>query len=290
MFIGGRFAISTLMVNIAKYSPQNQSGWQPLAGGGLNDAVNVMATLQNLVFVGGDFTSTALRDKPLQHIAIYNSSSDSWMGLAGGVNASPTSIRVDESGAFVRFVGPFTRVFASSFVDPVEHISGALDLSASFQITTAPSTTATNMIVDVGRTTSTPISSNRSQIVMLDANGVAGAPSIPPGVTIVRLVWDTSRAIAYMVCQPNNPTSGLIVASMDSNGTSFRPLGIEITNGQVLDMIYLATSDQIVLAGSFKSVKQASNAVTATNGLCFIDTLKLTVTTMPGLSEYITTD
>lgn len=64
-----------------------------LPGGGLNKGVADIATLGNVLYLGGNFTDTYDGgEKGLSHVASYSSSSDKWSALGAGLNGRVDTI------------------------------------------------------------------------------------------------------------------------------------------------------------------------------------------------------
>lgn len=90
-FVGGNFT-SRGLKNIMFFSDQNATA---LSQGGLNGQVDSMLTHGDLLYVGGSFTGTVEGGNsrlPLQNVAAYSLTSQTWSPLGGGVNGRVTSV------------------------------------------------------------------------------------------------------------------------------------------------------------------------------------------------------
>lgn len=100
-FVGGAFASTVFnssagFQNIVAFdNRQNASeavAFSRLDSGGLDGTVMAMTTLQNLLFVGGTFTSPADSSADLAYIARYDPAADAWAAFPNGPNGPVTSL------------------------------------------------------------------------------------------------------------------------------------------------------------------------------------------------------
>ncbi|OAJ41103.1 hypothetical protein BDEG_24749 [Batrachochytrium dendrobatidis JEL423] len=288
VYVAGQLYIAPNMANIVKYTPgvnaSGVRGWSALSGGGLNAGVSALASYQSLLFVGGDFTGTQNGLVMLSRVAIYNSDKDTWLPMSGGINAAPTSISVDSQTRTVRILGPYTLQYTSqtdtvgvavpgmlvwsidtnSFISPPESISGILDVPPMFS--RSGNEQETNMIAAGIITDFAGIakSSYGVGVAELGVNGVNGLVSIPDKARLTSVASDTKHGVIYMAGTSLAGVSS--ISSMQADGSKFYYLGVNITAGEVRDMVYFDQSDMVVLCGSFKSVT-IRNVSTPVSGL-----------------------
>ena len=82
-FVGGDFSDSRVK-NIMFVEDGNATA---LSGGGLNSQVTSAASLDNYLYIGGNFTNTANGGSDdLKYVAAYSVGSNAWSALGGGVN------------------------------------------------------------------------------------------------------------------------------------------------------------------------------------------------------------
>lgn len=90
VYAGGNFSSSGFQ-NIMFVADDNATS---LADGGLNSEVNSMLVLDDMLYVGGDFTDTSKGGNGnLRGVAAYSFSKKAWSALGGGVNGRVTSIQ-----------------------------------------------------------------------------------------------------------------------------------------------------------------------------------------------------
>ena len=119
LFVGGDFSNSSTQ-NIMLL---NEGHASPLPEGGLNSEVKAMLLLDDMLFVGGNFTGT-LSEEPdgLQHVAAYSISDETWIALGSGVDGPvhslvrfPVNISEEATETAVAISGRFTHI--NSFED-----------------------------------------------------------------------------------------------------------------------------------------------------------------------------
>lgn len=89
LYIAGNFSTNDFRNIFAFQNSLSNS----LAQGGLNDRVNTLTAYGNQLFVGGTFNNTRDGNTPLaQNVVAYDTSSNAWNSLGGGVNGPVTSI------------------------------------------------------------------------------------------------------------------------------------------------------------------------------------------------------
>lgn len=89
IYAGGIFSSSNLH-HIMSITDGNATA---LPGGGLNKRVADIATLNNVLYIGGDFTDTYDGgEKGLSYVASYSPSSDKWLALGAGLNGRVDTI------------------------------------------------------------------------------------------------------------------------------------------------------------------------------------------------------
>ncbi|KAL2916498.1 hypothetical protein HK105_203931 [Polyrhizophydium stewartii] len=292
LFVGGRFAFSSIFTNVARYAPRETStGWAQLAGSGLNGPVSAMDALGSLVFVAGDFTGSTDGVSALRRLAIYDGEADRWLPMAGGVDAAPSRISVDPDAKLVRITGPFTRVFASqtdtqgaaipagvlvwsvdaaAFIEPPERVRGSLDVSISFTFESR------QYVFDAGNITDFGIDRSAAGIALLSNTSYVPTPSVPANASVSALAWDASQARVFMagVFPPLGPLPGpkrAALASINEDGSDFRLLGLTLDNGNINDMLYLPFFGQLILAGSFTGFTTANGSSSPATGILVIN-------------------
>ncbi|PWN21592.1 hypothetical protein BCV69DRAFT_287235 [Microstroma glucosiphilum] len=117
-FVGGAFASTVFngsagFQNIVAFdNRQNASetvAVTRLDSGGLNGPVMAMAALQNLLFVGGNFTSPAGSSADLAYVARYDPAKSAWAAFPDGPNGPVTSVAaLGEDGLLI--AGNFTQL------------------------------------------------------------------------------------------------------------------------------------------------------------------------------------
>ncbi|KAL2014549.1 hypothetical protein VTN00DRAFT_2074 [Thermoascus crustaceus] len=90
IYAAGNFSSSEFQ-NIMYLSDGNATS---LADGGLNSEVNSMLVLDDMLYVGGDFTGASNGGKGnLKGVAVYSFSDKTWSALGGGIDGRVTSIQ-----------------------------------------------------------------------------------------------------------------------------------------------------------------------------------------------------
>ena len=90
-YVGGNFSQkSSGFENIFYIGPGNATS---LPGGGLNAQVSTIFPFEDILYIGGNFTNTKTGNVPgLNNIAAYNTTSQTWVALAAGVNGPVNTI------------------------------------------------------------------------------------------------------------------------------------------------------------------------------------------------------
>lgn len=115
IYLGGEFSLSlgsaSGSANIVAYENGALSG---LSGGGLNGPVSSIIISGNLIFVGGSFTDTVSGSSEgmLRGVAIYNSETNQWQHLGGGVDGEVTDLAL--TGSQLSVAGHFTTVYVGN--------------------------------------------------------------------------------------------------------------------------------------------------------------------------------
>ena len=121
-YVAGNFATNEFSNIFAMTNGNNSS----LPSGGLNGPVASALIFGSLLFVGGNFTDTAMaKTSGLQHVAIFDTAANSWSPLGGGVNGPVTNIvplvlnvTADTPETCVTVNGPFSQVLADGSAPP----------------------------------------------------------------------------------------------------------------------------------------------------------------------------
>ena len=89
VYFGGQFNLAggANAGNVAEWSPVSQS-WNSLGGGvsGSSPVVSALATVFDVLFVGGSFSQAGLSSVPVSNIASYNFSDGLWSSLGSGIS------------------------------------------------------------------------------------------------------------------------------------------------------------------------------------------------------------
>ncbi|KIY00380.1 uncharacterized protein Z520_04065 [Fonsecaea multimorphosa CBS 102226] len=118
IYAAGRFS-DDVFENIMAFHNNSPSS---LPDGGLNAAVNDMYSLDDFLYVGGNFTNTAQGNVDgLSNVAAYQYSKDAWVPLGAGLDGpveavEPMQLNISQSGGpetVIAFSGSFTRILAS---------------------------------------------------------------------------------------------------------------------------------------------------------------------------------
>jgi len=117
IFAAGRFS-NDVFENIMAFSQNLTSS---LPGGGLDDAVTALYSLDDFLYVGGNFSGTHQGDTPgLSNVAAYQYSTKAWVPLGAGLNGPieaivplPLNISQDTAETVVAFSGDFSQIQAS---------------------------------------------------------------------------------------------------------------------------------------------------------------------------------
>jgi hypothetical protein len=117
LYAAGRFS-DDVFENIMAFSNNQASS---LPGGGLNSAVSDLYSLDDFLYVGGNFTNVARNSmNGLSNIAAYQYSKKAWVALGGGLNGpvlavEPMQLNLTSAGpeTAIAFSGPFTQILGS---------------------------------------------------------------------------------------------------------------------------------------------------------------------------------
>lgn len=124
IYAAGRFSDDTF-TNIMAFSNNNATS---LPGGGLNAAVRSMYSMDDFLYVGGNFTGTNSGESiPLNNAAAYKYSSNEWIPLGTGLNGPvdyviPVSMNMTSSKTeiMIAFTGRFNQIQASGSDPAIE--------------------------------------------------------------------------------------------------------------------------------------------------------------------------
>lgn len=106
LYIGGLFtSVANIpALNIARF---NGTTWTPL-GGGLNGPVYAMVEARRVLYVGGEFTQATNPNNTVvnvRNVAAWNTVSNEWMPVGGGVNGPVYALDAYHLGSAQLFVG-----------------------------------------------------------------------------------------------------------------------------------------------------------------------------------------
>ncbi|KAG1073487.1 hypothetical protein G6F42_025805 [Rhizopus arrhizus] len=212
-----QFAQNTTFSNIVAYD-FGASAYQPLAQGGVNGAVYSLLLAEDArLIAGGSFNNTAISmaNSTLNHIAIYDTKSNSWSGLNQGVNGQVNSLYATKD-KHVHLSGPFnatltgTRLYnnaewdlsAQSWVAPSRYILGPV--ANQIQM----SDTATLYLGSIQNAQSY----SASNVVSLASNGMTSPITDidPNAVVYTGAFWKSSPILAGSF-KLNNSTYPLVI-------------------------------------------------------------------------------
>jgi hypothetical protein len=112
-YVAGNFSVADNFTNVLSIDSANNQT-TALASQGLNGVVYAAAVVANSVYFGGAFTNTAQEGTGLNHLAKYDTGSNSWSSLQGGVDGVVTDLVVSASSSSQLIVlGNFSRTLDS---------------------------------------------------------------------------------------------------------------------------------------------------------------------------------
>jgi Cortical protein marker for cell polarity len=117
IYAAGNFS-DTIFENVMAFTNNNATS---LPGGGLNAAVSAMYSLDDLLYIGGNFTNTSQGNVPgLSNVAAYSYSRNEWIALGAGLNGAverivPIQINTTDNQpeTCISFNGAFTQILAT---------------------------------------------------------------------------------------------------------------------------------------------------------------------------------
>jgi hypothetical protein len=117
LYAAGRFS-DDVFENIMAFSNNNASS---LPGGGLNSAVSDMYSLDDFLYVGGNFSNVARNNmNGLSNVAAYQYSKDAWVALGAGLDGPveavvPMGVNISQGSTeiVIAFTGAFGQIRAS---------------------------------------------------------------------------------------------------------------------------------------------------------------------------------
>jgi hypothetical protein len=113
IFVAGNFSVADNFTNVLSIDSANNQT-TALASQGLNGVVYAAAVVGSSVYFGGAFTNTAQEGTGLNHLAKYDTGSNSWSSLQGGVDGVVTDLVVSTSFSSQLIVlGNFSRTLDS---------------------------------------------------------------------------------------------------------------------------------------------------------------------------------
>jgi N-acetylneuraminic acid mutarotase len=142
LYVGGQFSGTmdgqvTNLNHIARFDI-NSSTWFALPNNGLNGNVFALAAGGTDLYVGGDFTNTAVGNvSGLNHIAMFNTANNTWSALSnGGLNSNVHNGNVRAltvTGGYLVVGGQFDQT-TDGEVTGLNHIASYSAVSSSFDI------------------------------------------------------------------------------------------------------------------------------------------------------------
>jgi hypothetical protein len=113
IYVAGNFSVADNFTNVLSIDSANNQT-TALASQGLNGVVYAAAVVGSSVYFGGAFTNTAQEGTGLNHLAKYDTGSNSWSSLQGGVDGVVTDLVVSASSSSQLIVlGNFSRTLDS---------------------------------------------------------------------------------------------------------------------------------------------------------------------------------
>jgi hypothetical protein len=113
IYVAGNFSVADNFTNVLSIDSNNNET-SALASQGLNGVVYAAAVVGSSVYFGGAFTNTAQEGTGLNHLAKYDTGSNSWSSLQGGVDGVVTDLVVSASSTSQLIVlGNFSRTLDS---------------------------------------------------------------------------------------------------------------------------------------------------------------------------------
>ena len=238
-----------------------------LPNGGLNDAVASTYVLDNALFVGGNFTDTlSAKTDGLQHVAVFDTSSNSWSPLGGGVNGPVTSIvplevnvTANTPETCITVNGPFSQVLASGSAKPFNVMGLAIWVPSRKQwinnLDVQTQAIKGQLITAVNVTGSSPLLAGTvsSQGFALGDSAALSASSGVPSLSSLGIqVQPTSSGSSSMKkrATENQNVSGIVTGLFDTeNGRNLTILAghfdAQATDGSIINNLAIAntTSD-----------------------------------------------
>jgi hypothetical protein len=113
VYVAGNFTAADNFTNVLSIDT-SKNETMSLASQGLNGVVYAAAVIGSSVFFGGAFTSTAQSGMELNHIARYDTTSNSWSAMQGGVDGIVTELVASTSSpSQLVILGNFSRTIDS---------------------------------------------------------------------------------------------------------------------------------------------------------------------------------
>lgn len=105
IYIGGGFRLNDSFTNIVAYD--FEKGYLPMKDIGLNGMVSTSLLVGSQLILGGLFNDTETPQQTLKNVAIYDTQTNTWSGMSGGVDARVENLYTTDN-TNVHLSGPFT--------------------------------------------------------------------------------------------------------------------------------------------------------------------------------------
>ena len=292
IYAAGRFSDDTF-TNIMAFSNNNATS---LPGGGLNAAVRSMYSMDDFLYVGGNFTGTNTGDNiPLNNAAAYQYSTKQWVALGTGLNGPvdyviPVAMNMTSSKTeiMIAFTGRFSQIQASGS-DPAIAVQDLALWSPSGNnwLQHVPGTT---MQLLSGKVTAASFLPNNTWLgagtlasLGQAISGVVGASENEGSVTLQRLPIDISqsdtqqRPLRKRALSGERNVTGVVTGTYDqSDGRNLSIFGGHFSatssNGStVSNLLFSHGSDSEAVTGLPSGIDSNSTflALTVQSGILF---------------------
>jgi hypothetical protein len=259
IYLGGEFTLSpgsaSGSANIVAYKNGALSG---LSGGGLNGPVSSIIISGNLIFVGGSFTDTVSGSSEgmLRGVAIYNSETNQWQHLGGGVDGEVTDLAL--TGSQLSVAGHFTTAYVGNGDNAFE--------AAGFAVWNVASATWVNSggflisQLDMVTNTTSTMQLLAGEVTALEKYGASGLVMLQNGnggplVTPFGIQLANGTASPMSISIPNNTRRNLH-APLTTSWNRARSLHLSVrqssSSGQLVPLPQaLPAPAPAILAGAF---------------------------------------
>ncbi|OKL59719.1 hypothetical protein UA08_05174 [Talaromyces atroroseus] len=198
-YVAGNFSDSTLS-NILSFNSSGNA--TSLSGSGLNSYVQTLLMLNDTLYAGGNFTSTAQGGvQDLNYVAAYSTGSDTWSPLGAGVNGPVTSVL------------SFPVNTSNGAIETTVAVSGLFDQIVAF---------GSNASVDVSGF-AIWVPSKQNWLANLDGYEMAYSGQLMATANV-----GNNTTILAGSLSSDGISSGGVVSLVDSDGLALQPLPVDI--------------------------------------------------------------